>query len=115
MTENEFRADKGAVDALNAFLSSGDGQKFLSVLEEESILNKLSSSANQTERGVRDLAVVETGSTDNLLGRCIGYNLIVRMLKRLRSKITEAAPQPQSRAGRVAKTMRAQENLAETN
>lgn len=108
MTEEEFRSDKATVGALANFLNSKEGAKFKALMECESPLSKLASRETQQPANVRDLAIAEQGSADNLLGKCVGWDLLRNVISRCSTMVSKA-PQKEPRAARVSKIMQAGE------
>lgn len=110
MKEHEFRSDESAVKSLDAFLNTDAGRKFLSVLDDESVLEKMSSVEHQEPGNVRDLALAEQGSASNLLGRMVGYHLCIKVIKRCRSIVQKQKPDSMSKASEVSRALKKTSN-----
>ena len=107
MNLEEFCADESAVTALKNFLASKEGGKFQRMLRAEHPLSKLASKENQNPANVRDLAIAENGTADNLLGKCIGWELVFKLMDQAQIYVPKKdKPGHESRAARITKTLR---------
>ena len=105
--EEDFRRDEHAVQALVNFLASDAGRKFARALRGGRVGTRLASDRTHEPHALRDTALAEAGTAQNLLGKAEGYDLALSFIDRLTQKFE--TPPPASGTGhsdRVNRTMR---------
>lgn len=80
LTPDEFREDEKAVLALRRFLSSKDGRKFRRVIHGFNPAAKMATLDSVDPRALRAVACAESESSETLVGKIGGYQLIQNLI-----------------------------------